>query len=176
MPTETFTAKYCCWWQHPRVDLSARWADRDLTSPWAVQSVTCPVRELTSLRVGNPLGISVSCPVTVPHSMTVHDFNCMQQVSTFDDNSTDMFTNRKMISNSDAIAEYLGYCASNIGRLITTRKLFTKWRTINGTIFALFANEEYPLSGNFFIRTICWSIGEWICKQQQKTTKHCNSG
>ena len=73
------TAKYYCWRQHPQIDQSTRWLVRDLTSPRALQSVTCGVCKPTSPQVGNMrVGESASCPVTMriwTYMYTWHDGN-----------------------------------------------------------------------------------------------------
>ena len=51
---------------HPRVVQSATCPVRELSSLRVDQSARCPVRESSSPRVGNPrVGVSASCPVTV---------------------------------------------------------------------------------------------------------------
>jgi len=56
---------YYYWWWYPLVVQPMIWLVRVLSGPWTVQSVSCPVRDLSSPRFGNPwVGISVRCPVT----------------------------------------------------------------------------------------------------------------
>ena len=62
MPPVTLRAQFSFFWRHLRV--------HDLSSLLVDQCASCLVRELTSLRVGNPqVGISASCPVTLINSV-----------------------------------------------------------------------------------------------------------